>query len=154
MKSKEELIDHLVVLLAGRAAEQAVFGAVTTGAADDLKRVHEISRAMVTDYGMGKALGSRRLPTDDYSMSDATRLRVDEAQEEIADLAERRAAMIVAERRTLLEKLAVTLLTNEILERPDIERIVGDELRAPSFEETLRKEGLAAEAQAGEPGPA
>jgi cell division protease FtsH len=143
LKSRDELLDHLVVLLAGRAAESIVFGAVTTGAADDLKKVHSISRAMVTDYGMGTALSSRRLPADDYSMSDATRLRIDDAQQEIADLAQRRATAMVTERRPLLEKLATTLLANEVLERADIEAIVSEEADIPSFEDALTREGLA-----------
>ena len=60
LKSKEELIDYLVVLLGGRVAEQIVFGSVTTGASDDLKKVNEISRAMVAEYGMGTELSSTR----------------------------------------------------------------------------------------------
>src|SRR3954453_20639346 len=47
LKSKDELLDHLVVLLGGRVAEHVVFGAITTGASDDLKRVYEISPAKV-----------------------------------------------------------------------------------------------------------
>ena len=56
LKTKEELMDYLVVLLGGRVTEHLVFGQITTGASDDLKKVHEISRSMVTDYGMGSQL--------------------------------------------------------------------------------------------------
>ncbi|MDQ3720022.1 MAG: AAA family ATPase, partial [Actinomycetota bacterium] len=52
LKTKDELIDYLVVLLGGRVTEHIVFGEVTTGAADDLRKAHEISRGMVTQYGM------------------------------------------------------------------------------------------------------
>ena len=70
LKTKDELLDYMVVLLGGRVTEHLVFGQVTTGASDDLRKVHEISRSMVTQYGMGTELQSKQLPSDDYSMSD------------------------------------------------------------------------------------
>jgi cell division protease FtsH len=124
LKSKDELIDHLVVLLGGRVAEHVVFGAITTGASDDLKRVYEISRSMVAEYGMGTELMSRRLPMDDYSVSDATRRTVDDEQQHITDLAYRRAQAMVLEHRALLDAFARHLLEREVLERADIEKIV------------------------------
>jgi cell division protease FtsH len=124
LKSKDELLDHLVVLLGGRVAEHVVFGAITTGASDDLKRVYDISRAMVADYGMGTELMSRRLPPDDYSVSDATRRMLDEEQQHLTDLAYRRAQALVLEHRELLDSFAKHLLDSEVLERDDIERIV------------------------------
>ena len=60
LKTREELIDFMTMLLGGRAAEQLVFGSITTGASDDLKRVAEIARAMVHEYAMGTASGSMR----------------------------------------------------------------------------------------------
>ncbi|MGH2713494.1 MAG: ATP-dependent zinc metalloprotease FtsH [Thermoleophilaceae bacterium] len=125
LKTREELLDYLVVLLGGRVTEHIVFGQVTTGASDDLRKVHEISRSMVTQYGMGTELMSKQLPADDYSMSDHTRRMVDEEQQYLTDLAHRRAMKLVAENRTLLEAFAFTLLENEVLERDDIERLVG-----------------------------
>jgi ATP-dependent Zn protease len=113
-----------VVLLGGRVTEHIVFGQVTTGASDDLRKVHEISRSMVTQYGMGTELMSKQLPADDYSMSDHTRRMVDEEQQYLTDLAHRRAMKLVAENRTLLEAFAFTLLENEVLEREDIQRLV------------------------------
>jgi cell division protease FtsH len=124
LKTREELLDYLVVLLGGRVTEHIVFGQVTTGASDDLRKVHEISRSMVTQYGMGTELASKQLPADDYSMSDHTRRMVDEEQQYLTDLAHRRAMKLVAENRTLLEAFAFTLLENEVLEREDIERLV------------------------------
>jgi cell division protease FtsH len=125
LKTRDELLDYLVVLLGGRVTEHIVFGQVTTGASDDLRKVHEISRSMVTQYGMGTELMSKQLPADDYSMSDHTRRMVDEEQQYLTDLAHRRAMKLVAENRTLLEAFAFTLLENEVLERGDIERLVG-----------------------------
>jgi len=97
---------------------------VTTGASDDLRKVHEISRSMVTQYGMGTELQSKQLPADDYSMSDHTRRSIDEEQQYLTDLAHRRALKLVSENRTLLEAFAFTLLDKEVIEREDIERIV------------------------------
>ena len=56
LKSREELIDYMVVLLGGRVAEQIVFDSITTGASGDLKKVYEISRQMVTEYAMGTSV--------------------------------------------------------------------------------------------------
>jgi cell division protease FtsH len=123
LKTQEELMDYLVVLLGGRVTENLVFGQITTGASDDLRKVHEISRSMVTDYGMGTNLQSKHLPADDYSMADATRRMIDEEQQHIADEAHRRAERMVAAHRPLLEAFAVRLLEDEVLERADIERI-------------------------------
>src|SRR5215212_1474390 len=126
LKTKEELLDYMVVLLGGRVTEHPVFGEITTGAADDLRKVHEISRSMVTEYGMGTELMSKQLPTEDYWMSDYTRRQVDEEQQYLTDLAHRRALKMVNENRPLLDTLAHTLLENEVLEREDIERLVSD----------------------------
>ena len=80
LKTKDELMDYLVVLLGGRVTEHLIFGQVTTGASDDLRKVHEISRSMVTDYGMGTQLQSKQLPASDYSMADATRRMIDDTE--------------------------------------------------------------------------
>ncbi len=126
LKTQEELMDYLVVLLGGRVTESLIFGQITTGASDDLRKVHEISRSMVTDYGMGTNLQSKQLPTADYSMADATRRLIDEEQQHIADEAHRRASRLVAAHRPLLEAFAARLLESEVLERGDIERITAE----------------------------
>jgi cell division protease FtsH len=148
LKTKEELLDYLVVLLGGRVTEHVVFGQVTTGASDDLRKVHEISRSMVTQYGMGTELMSKQLPADDYSMSDHTRRQIDEEQQYLTDLAHRRAMKLVVDNRTLLEAFAFTLLENEVLERGDIERLV-----AAYKGQTATLNGGPAEKEL-EPGPA
>jgi cell division protease FtsH len=140
LKTKEELMDYLVVLLGGRVTEHLIFGQITTGASDDLKKVHEISRSMVTDYGMATELNSKQLPAGDYSMADATRRHVDEEQQFIADHAHRRALTLVSQHRELLEAFAQTLLTHEVLERSDIERLVAEHEGAQP--ETRRLEPL------------
>src|SRR4030088_1899233 len=77
LKTREELIDFMTMLLGGRAAEQLVFGSITTGASDDLKRVAEIAHAMVHDYAMGTGITSLRAPT--ARASEATRRVLAEA---------------------------------------------------------------------------
>jgi cell division protease FtsH len=124
LKSREEMIDWMVVALGGRVAEHIVFHDVTTGAANDLEKVYELSRKMVAEYGMGTQIGSRRLPLDDYSVSDATRRVLDEEQQELTDLAMRRARRLLEGNRDALEELAAALLDSEVLERPDIDSIM------------------------------
>ena len=131
LKSKEELTEYLVVLLGGRVAEQIVFGTVTTGASDDLKKVNDISRAMVADYGMGNSMSARRLAIEDYAISDNTRRLVDDEQADITDVAYRYAHRLITEHRATLEEFAQTLLKQEVLERTDIERIMGEDRVAP-----------------------
>ena len=79
---------------------------------------------MVTDYGMGTSISSRRLPVDDYSVSEASRRIVDEEQQELTDMAWRRAVKLITENRPLLNAFAERLLSNEVLERDDIEGIM------------------------------
>ena len=124
LKTREEMIDWMVVALGGRMAEHIVFGDVTTGAANDLAKVYEVSRKMVSEYGMGTMISSRRMPADDYSVSEATRRTIDEEQQELTDLAARRARRLIEEHRDALEEIAGELLAHEVLERGTIEDIM------------------------------
>src|SRR4051794_4731162 len=99
LKTRDELIDHMVVLLGGRAAEQIVFGAITTGASDDLARVAEISRAMVHEYAMGTSLASLKVSAGGGAVSARTRQMRDEEQQPLADGAMRRSARLITEHR-------------------------------------------------------
>jgi cell division protease FtsH len=127
LKTREELIDLMTMLLGGRAAEQLVFGSITTGASDDLKRVEEIAHAMVHEYAMGTGITSLRVSPE--RVSEATRKVRDEEVRELADEAFRAAAQLLDSHRPQLDKLAGTLLSNEVLERADIDRILGSESR-------------------------
>ena len=117
LKTREELIDHMTVLLGGRVAEEIVFGAVTTGAANDLHRVAEISRAMIHDYAMGTSITSRKVSAHGGEVSDRTRELRDEEQQHLADEAKRAATKLIVEHREKLDELAAQLLRNEVLER-------------------------------------
>src|SRR5689334_12569886 len=124
LKTREELIDYMTMLLGGRAAEQIVFGAITTGASDDLSRVAEISRSMIHEYAMGTSITSRKVSAEGGAVSDRTRQLRDEEQQHLSDEAMRGAVRIITEHRDKLDSLAGALLRNEVLERADIDRIM------------------------------
>ena len=124
LKTSAELQDHMAMLLGGRAAEQVVFGAVTTGASDDLRRVAEVSRAMVHEYGMGTAIASLQVAHEGGAVSDRTRQLRDTEQQHLADEALRKAMRLIEQHRAQLDEMAELLLANEVLERPDIERVM------------------------------
>jgi cell division protease FtsH len=124
LKTRDELIDHMAVLLGGRAAEEIVFGAITTGASDDLARVAEVSRAMVHEYAMGTSISSLKVAAEGGAVSDRTRELRDSEQQHLADEAMRIATKLITEHRERLERLAGALLRNEVLERADIDQIM------------------------------
>ncbi len=123
LKTREELLDYMTVLLGGRVAEQVVFGQVTTGASDDLKRVAEIAHSMVHDFAMGNARVGRS-PDGDVRLSETTlRIRDEERQDLIEDARAAARRLIVAHRAEL-DALARELLEREVLERDAIDRIM------------------------------
>jgi cell division protease FtsH len=124
LKTREELIDFMTMLLGGRVAEALVFGSITTGASDDLKRVAEIARSMVHEYAMGTGLGSQRASVEYDMVSEQTRRMRDQEQRDLADEAYRAAHDLISSHREQLEALAKTLLDNEVLERAEIEAIM------------------------------
>ena len=126
LKTSAELMDEMVVLLGGRAAEQLVFGSITTGASDDLKRVAAISRNMIHEWAMGTSVSALQLASEGGAVSDRTRELRDAEQQHLADEAMRRAVRLITEYRAQLDQLAGGLLRHEVLERDDIERIMQD----------------------------
>ena len=123
LKTREELVDQMTVLLGGRVAEQIVFGAVTTGAASDLQRVEEITHAMIHQYAMGSG-DAPQAALKDRALSDLTRRIRDEEQRELAFEAHRGAWDLITAHRELLDRIAAELLENETLERGQIDRIM------------------------------
>ncbi len=129
LKTREELIDHMTMLLGGRVAEEIVFGAVTTGAADDLRKVAEISRSMIHEWAMGTSITSRQITAHGGEVSDRTRALRDEEQQHLADEARRAASQLILEHRDQLDEMAHALLRHEVLERADIDRIMAGTAR-------------------------
>ena len=124
LKTRAELIDRMTVLLAGRAAEELVFGSITTGASDDLKQVGQISRRMIHEWAMGTSVSALMLAEEGGAVSDRTRELRDAEQQHLADEAMRRAMKLLVTHRSFLDDLANALLRYEVLERADIERIM------------------------------
>ncbi len=123
LKTREELLDYMTVLMGGRVAEQIVFGAITTGASDDLKRVADISHSMVHDYAMGNA-GVGRSPDGDVRLSERTLRIRDEERQDLIEEARRAAHRLIVAHRPYLNALALELLEHEVLDREAIERIM------------------------------
>ncbi len=123
LKTREELLDYMTVLLGGRGAEQVVFGAITTGASDDLKRVADIAHSMVHDYAMGTN-GVGRSPDGDVRLSETTLRLRDEERRDLIEEARRAAQKLIVSHRAQLDALAGELLEREVLERDAIERIM------------------------------
>jgi cell division protease FtsH len=122
LRSREELIDMMTMLLAGRAAEQIVFGSVTNGASDDLKRVADIAHAMIHEYAMGTEVNSQRLA--DHPQSESARRVHDAEVRDLTDEAYRSAVDVLSRHRPQLNQLAEGLLARETLERKDIEAVL------------------------------
>jgi len=123
LKTREELLDYMTVLLGGRVAEQVVFGAITTGASDDLRRVASIAHQMVNDFAMGTA-GLGRSPEGDVQLSETTLRIRDEERQDLVEEARRAAQRLIVAHRRQLDELARELLEREALEREAIERIM------------------------------
>ena len=139
LMTKEELENKMAVLLGGRAAELIVFNHLSTGAADDLRRVTDISRSMVTRYGMSEKLGGvayerdpgnflagadRPYPVREREYADETAASVDEEVRAIIDRVFERAQGILKARRAILDRAAKKLLEKETLEQSDLEALI------------------------------
>jgi cell division protease FtsH len=139
LMTKEELENKMAVLLGGRAAELIVFNHLSTGAADDLRRVTDIARSMVTRYGMSEKLGSvayerdpgnflagaeRPYPVRERDYADETAAAVDEEVRAIVDQVFERAQGILKARRAILDRAAKKLLEKETLEQSDLEALI------------------------------
>jgi len=126
LHTKEELIDWMVVTLAGRAAEQVVFGRVTNGAANDLEKVTDLARAMVFDFGMGDNAPARTMKADNYALSEESKRLRDQEQTRLTDLAYAEALRLTAKHRALLDRVAAALLEKETLGREELLELFGD----------------------------
>ncbi|MBZ9713038.1 cell division protein FtsH, partial [Deinococcus multiflagellatus] len=123
--TRPALEDMLAVALAGRAAEDVVFGDVTTGAQNDFQQATSLARRMVTEWGMSARIGKVALATDqgDYlgggpqplPMSEATAFAVDEEVRALLDAAYARAVALVREHLPRVHEIVTVLLARETL---------------------------------------
>src|SRR3954451_10897663 len=120
LETKEELSDWMVMALAGRAAEELVFGRVTNGAANDLEKVTQIARAMVFEWGMGESVTSRTMRADNYALSEETKRLRDTEQARLTDAAYEEARRLLAKHRAGLDRVAAALLDKETLAREEL----------------------------------
>ncbi len=134
LMQEDELRDRLAVLLGGRAAEQIIFGQLSTGATNDLERASGLARRMVTQFGMSEAIGpvalgaardARSDPNERAGgLSEATAGRVEREVQAILDDAARRAREILEARRATLDLLAERLLDAGSLGREELLRVL------------------------------
>jgi cell division protease FtsH len=126
LHTKEELVDRMIVALAGRAAEEVVFGRVTNGAANDLEKVTEIARSMVFEWGMSDTVSSRTMRADNYALSESTKRLRDEEQAHLTDGAYEEAVRLLRKHRVPLDRVAAALLEKETLVREELQALVVD----------------------------
>ena len=120
LQTKEELVDDMIVTLAGRAAEEVVFGRVTNGASNDLEKVTDIARSMVFEWGMADAVSSRTMRADNYALSEETKRLRDSEQGRLTDSAYAEAVRLLQKHRASLDRLAAALLEQETLVRDEV----------------------------------
>ena len=129
----EQMMDEMCMAFGGRAAEEIVFGKISTGALSDLERITKMAYGMVTIYGMTKAIGNMSYydskQADTYSFqkpySDATAEKIDKEVRSIIEEAYQRAVKLLTEHRQYLDIIAKELLEKEILFQADLERLIG-----------------------------
>ncbi|HSK10399.1 MAG TPA: ATP-dependent zinc metalloprotease FtsH, partial [Vicinamibacterales bacterium] len=137
LMTRSDLHSQLAVLLAGRTAEEIALGEISTGAQNDLQRASDIARAMVTEFGMSEALGSVSFDTRgrnrflDVQMGnergnygEETARQIDAEVRRIIYDAHQRARAIVSEQRDTLERIAMRLLEQEVIEGEELREIV------------------------------
>jgi ATP-dependent Zn protease len=126
MHTREEFIDLMKVFLAGRAAEEVVFGRITNGAANDLERVTEIARSMVFEFGMSEVAPSRTMRADNYALSEETKRLRDSEQARLTDDAYDESLRLLAKHRGALDLLANALLEKETIDREELLALLND----------------------------
>jgi cell division protease FtsH len=128
----EQLLDEMCMTFGGRAAEELVFGKISTGALSDLERITKMAYSMVTVYGMNKEIGNMSFydsKQSEYNFnkpySEATAERIDQEVKKIIDQAFERTKALLGAHREHLEIIAKELLEKEILFQSDLERLIG-----------------------------
>ena len=129
----DQLVDEMTALLGGRAAEDVIFGTVSTGALNDLERVSKQAYAMVVYYGLDKKIGNisyyDSTGQQEYSFqkpySEKTAETIDEQVHQLIESCYAKAKQILSEHKEQLDQLAGLLLEREVIFTEDVERILG-----------------------------
>jgi cell division protease FtsH len=137
LMTRSELLARIHVLLGGRVAEEMIFGDVSTGAQNDLQKATEIARTMVTQFGMSEKVGLVSLegprtplflpiPTHvPKEYSEQTAHLVDTEVKKILSETHEKVTEILVAHRQALEDLGKLLLEKEVVERPQLQAILG-----------------------------
>ena len=128
----EQLMDEMCMTLGGRAAEEIIFGKISTGALSDLERVTKVAYSIVTVYGMNSKIGNISFydsKQNDYAFSkpysEATAKVIDEEVKKIVDEAYDRTKQLLTDKKNELETVAKELLEKEIIFQSDLEELIG-----------------------------
>ena len=143
LTTTEQMQDEICATLGGRAAEQVVFGNISTGALSDLERVTKQAQAMVTIYGLNEKVGNISYydssGQSEYSFgkpySEQTAKVIDEEISNIVETQYKRAIQILNDNRDKLDALAQKLLDKEVIFREDLELIFGKRAWDPELTE-------------------
>lgn len=137
LMSKSELLGKIKGLLGGRAAEELIFGEVSTGASNDLERVAQLARNMIVVYGMSEKLPNISLVNKSNPgflgqsaglerRSEYVERQIDEEVSQIINQCYEEAKKLLAEKQDLLEKMAHILLDQEVIGHEEIKKILGE----------------------------
>ena len=126
----QQFEDDICMALGGRVAEQVFLGKISTGAISDLQRVTQLSYNQVKTYGFSNIVGHLSFPADDSQSlnkpySQETAREIDEEVRRMVDKLYSRTVALIEEKRELVEKLAMRLLEKEVVQRDDLEEILG-----------------------------
>jgi len=128
----EQMNDDMCMTLGGRAAEQLIFGKISTGALSDLERITKLAYSMVTMYGMNKKIGNVSFydsKQSEYAFnkpySESTSSIIDQEVKQIIDISYQRTLDLLSDKRDALEKIAKALLEKEILFQSDLTELIG-----------------------------
>ena len=136
--SKGQFEAMLAVMMGGHAAEEVVFGDITTGASDDLEKATDVARKMVTEYGMSTELGPQTFECcqgqvflgrdlgQGQSYSDAAAEKIDTEVGTFLMRARKRAESVIEDNREKLTRLASLLLAEETIDGKELEAILAD----------------------------
>jgi cell division protease FtsH len=131
------------MLLGGRTAEELIFQEPTTGAQNDIEKVTQIARSMVTEFGMSDAIGPQQLGQKNGEVflgrdfghqpnySEEVAGNIDAEVRRLIDEAHQEAAEILVTHRATLDKLADALVEKETLDRAEVTAILGEVPKRP-----------------------
>lgn len=133
--SKNKMLEHIVVSLGGRVAEEMIFQDVTTGASQDIKQATQMARAMVTQYGMSDKIGMINYGSDEDEVfigrdlahtrnyAEKTAALIDEEVKRIIDDSYEKAKTLIAQYEEVLHKCANLLLEKEKIGQQEFEAL-------------------------------